>query len=64
MDKRIKRFKDCDERFYPYIEKVLVRLPEEAREKILNDDSFTVLSLGRELESWYGVWPAPIVWTT
>ncbi|MGD2188145.1 MAG: hypothetical protein PVI71_18590 [Desulfobacterales bacterium] len=44
MDKRIKRFKICDFRFYPYLAKVFERLPEEVREKTLNDMSFQILA--------------------
>lgn len=44
MDKRINRFKICDFRFYPYLAGVFERLPEEVREKILNDTSFQILA--------------------
>ena len=44
MDKRINRFKICDFRFYPYLARVFERLPEEVREKILNDTSFQILA--------------------
>ena len=44
MDKRINRFKICDFRFYPYLAKVFERLPEEVREKILNDTTFQILA--------------------
>ena len=44
MDKRINRFKICDFRFYPYLARVFERLPEEVREKVLNDTSFQILA--------------------
>ena len=42
MDNRISRFMYCDPGFYPYLEEVLVRLPAEAREAILNDKGFQI----------------------
>lgn len=36
MDKRMTRFKHCDSRLYPYLDKVLARLPEQVREELLN----------------------------
>ena len=44
MDKRINRFKICDFRFYPYLARVFERLPEEVREKVLNDTSLQILT--------------------
>jgi hypothetical protein len=44
MDKRITRFKICDFRLYPYLARVFERLPEEVREKVLNDTSFQILA--------------------
>ncbi|MGD8992898.1 MAG: hypothetical protein PVI00_15685 [Desulfobacterales bacterium] len=44
MDKRINRFKICDFRFYPYLAAVFERLPEAARDKILSDESFQILT--------------------
>ena len=44
MDERINRFKICDFRFYPYLARVFERLPEEVREKVLNDTSFQILA--------------------
>ena len=44
MDKRINRFKICDFRFYPYLARVFERLPEEVREKVLNDTSFQIIA--------------------
>jgi len=44
MDKRINRFKICDFRFYPYLAGVFERLPEEVREKVLNDTSFQIIA--------------------
>jgi hypothetical protein len=44
MDKRINRFKLCDLRFYPYLARVIVRLPEDVREMVLNDRSFQIIT--------------------
>jgi hypothetical protein len=44
MDKRINRFKICDFRFYPHLAKVFERLPEDVRDKVLNDTSFQILT--------------------
>jgi hypothetical protein len=44
--KIIKKFTDCDRAFYPYIEKVLRRLPKEVRGRMLNDKSFQIISFG------------------
>ena len=44
MDKRINRFKLYDIRFYPYLARVLQRLPEEVIEDVLNDESFQLLT--------------------
>ena len=45
MDERLRRFKDCDHRLYPYIDKVLKRLPEEVKEQVLSDSSFQFVSM-------------------
>jgi len=45
MDERLKRFRACDHRLYPYIDKVLGRLPEAVKEQVLNDASFQVMSM-------------------
>jgi hypothetical protein len=44
MDKRMTRFKHCDPRFFPYLEKVLDRLPEKVREDILNNKALQVVA--------------------
>jgi hypothetical protein len=44
MDKRMTRFKHCDPRFFPYLEKVLDRLPEKVREDILNSTALQVVA--------------------
>jgi hypothetical protein len=47
INKKISRFKYCTERFYPYIAKVLERLPEEIRSKgVLDDLGFEIISFG------------------
>jgi hypothetical protein len=45
MDERLKRFRACDHRLYPYIEKVLGRVPEEVKERVLNDASFQFITM-------------------
>lgn len=42
MEKRLLRFKYCDSKFYPYLEKVLNRLPVEIKEDILNDKNLQI----------------------
>jgi hypothetical protein len=44
MDKRMNRFKLCDLRFCPYLARVIVRLPEDVREMVLNDRSFQIIT--------------------
>ena len=44
MDQRINRFKLCDLRFYPYLRRIIERLPEDVREDVLNDKSFQILT--------------------
>jgi hypothetical protein len=44
MSARIQRFKLCDLRFHPYLRRVIERLPEDAREIVLNDMSFQILT--------------------
>ena len=44
MKQIMHQFKHCDSRFYPHIEKVLKRLPEEVREKLHNDMGFQILA--------------------
>ncbi len=49
INKKILRFKSCDDRFYPYIEKVLKRLPKGVCFKdILDDLSFEMISFSKE----------------
>ena len=44
MSARIQRFKLCDLRFHPYLRRVIERLPEDAREVVLNDMRFQILT--------------------
>jgi len=44
MDKRLARFKHCDSRFYPYLEKVLERLPGEVKENLLNNTDLQIIA--------------------
>jgi hypothetical protein len=43
MDSRISIFKNLDERFYPYLEKALNRLPSDVQEIILDDKSVEII---------------------
>lgn len=51
MDERLNRFKLCDLRFYPYLGRIMERLPEEVREIFLNDRSFQILTDDEVLEA-------------
>ena len=44
MDERIQRFKHCDPRFQPYLDKVFSRLPDDVRDEILGDEGFDILA--------------------
>ena len=44
MDRRITRFKLCDSRFYPYLNEVLDRMPEEVKEEVLNNETLQILA--------------------
>jgi hypothetical protein len=44
MDERIKRFKQCEPRFYPYLRKVLERLPADVRERVLTDTELQIIA--------------------
>lgn len=44
MDERIARFKNCDARFYVYLERVFARLPQDIRDGILDDESLQILA--------------------
>jgi predicted hydrocarbon binding protein len=44
MDQRIIRFKHCDARFFPYLEKVLDRLPVEIKKDLLNNKGLQILA--------------------
>lgn len=44
MDERLNRFKFCDAWLYPYLDRVFLRLPENLREEILNNEGFQILS--------------------
>ncbi len=44
MDERIKRFKQCEPRFYPYLKKVLERLPADVRERVLTDTELQIIA--------------------
>ena len=44
MDERISRFQFCDTWLYPYLERVFLRLPENLREEILNNEGFQIIS--------------------
>ena len=40
------RFKYCDERLYPFLDKVVNRLPEKVKRTVLQDQSFQIVSCG------------------
>jgi hypothetical protein len=39
----VSRFRHCDKRFFPYLEKVLNQLPDDLREKILGDQGLEII---------------------
>jgi hypothetical protein len=51
MDQRINRFKLCDLRFIPFIERVVERLPEDVRDGLLDDMTFQILTDDEILEA-------------
>jgi hypothetical protein len=44
MDERLSRFQFCDSWLYSYLDRVFLRLPENLREEILNNEGFQILS--------------------
>ena len=44
MDQRFVRFKFCDSRVLPYLEKVMNRLPDKIKEDVLNDQALQILA--------------------
>jgi hypothetical protein len=44
MDSRMERFRQCDSRIYPYLQRVSERLPEQVKEDILNNPGFQILA--------------------
>jgi len=47
IGKKLLRFQNCNSKFYPYIEKVLKRLPEEVCfSSVLDDLNFEIISFG------------------
>ena len=44
MDQCFARFKFCDSRLLPYLEKVMNRLPDKVKEDVLNDQAFQILA--------------------
>ena len=44
MDQRYARFKFCDSRLLPYLEKVMIRLPPEVKEDVLNAQALQILA--------------------
>ena len=44
MDDKLSRFKFCDSWLYPNLDKVLLRLPKNLREEILNNEGFQIIS--------------------
>jgi hypothetical protein len=44
MDQRLARFKFCGSKFFPYLEKVLDRLPDKVKEGVLNNGRLQILA--------------------
>ena len=44
MDPEFARFKFCDSRFFPYLEKVMNRLPDKVKEDVLNNTALQILA--------------------
>ena len=44
MEQRFARFKFCGSRFFPYLEKVMDRLPEKVKEDVLNNEALQMLA--------------------
>ena len=44
MDQRFTRFKFCDSRFFPYLERVMNRLPDKVKEEVLNNGALQILA--------------------
>lgn len=44
MDLRFTRFKLCDSRFFPYLERVMNRLPDKVKEEVLNNSALQILA--------------------
>jgi hypothetical protein len=44
MDHRLARFTYCDSRFFPYLEKVMDRLPEKAKEDVLSNQALQIMA--------------------
>jgi len=44
MDQRFSRFKFCDSRFFPYLEKVMNRLSDKVKEDVLNNKALQILA--------------------
>ena len=38
------RFRQCDSRFYPYLQRVMERLPEQVREDVISNKGFQILA--------------------
>ena len=51
MDQRYARFKFCDSRLFPYIEKVMHRLPHKVKEDILNAQALQILADENSLDA-------------
>ncbi len=44
MDQRLARFKFCGSRIFPYLEKVMDRLPDKVKENVLNNGELQILA--------------------
>ena len=44
MEQKFTRFRFCDSRFYPYLERVMNRLPDKVKEDIFNNSAIQILA--------------------
>ena len=44
MERRFARFKYCDSRFFPFLERVVNRLPDNVKEDVLNNSALQILA--------------------
>jgi hypothetical protein len=44
MNSRVERFRQCDSRIFPYLDRVIERLPHSVKEDVLNNKGFQMLA--------------------